>query len=169
MRIRGRCSRTCVAAGARTTTSRPAAHPKRTIEATPKTNESETPGGPTPSTGTGKRSASIDAVTSAASPSSVVVLWGVTANDTIAAHVTTSPATQTGATTASKRGGGRARCLTAPLPVQVVPAQVVVRACEREQEQNEDHGERNEAWTPLQHRQPPQKTRHDAVDSGFPA
>src|SRR6266542_439277 len=123
MRMRGRCSRSCVAAGARTTTSR---------------------------------------------PSSVVALWGVIANDATAAHVTASPAEATGTTTASSRGAGRARCLTAPLPVQVQESEIVVRTCERKQEQDEDHGERNEAWTPLQHRQPPQKTKHDVVDSGFP-
>jgi len=38
----------------------------------------------------------------------VLVLCGVTANDTRAASVTPKPATQTGRTTASSRGGGAA-------------------------------------------------------------
>jgi hypothetical protein len=98
--------------GATKTTSSPAAQPKRTIEATPKTNESETPRS-TPSTGTGKRSASVEAVSSAAMPRSVVVLCGTTANDAAAAQATPRPATQTGRRTARTRGGGRARRFTA--------------------------------------------------------
>src|SRR4029453_5194991 len=57
MRTGGRCSSSCVIAGARKTTSKPAAQPNRTIDATPKTNESDTPPVSTPSTGTGKRAA----------------------------------------------------------------------------------------------------------------
>src|SRR5690242_4187050 len=160
MRICGRCSKSCVTAGASTTTSRPAAQPKRTIEATPKTNDSETPGGPTPSTGTGKRSARVEAVTRAANPRMVVVLCGVIANDAIAAHVTPRPGRQTGNTTANRRGGGRAGRLTAPLPVQVQP---VLEACaEKRDEQERDHGGKgNEARTPLQHFQPPHRSEHN--------
>src|SRR6266542_5544678 len=165
MRMRGRCSRSCVAAGARTTTSRPAAHPKRTIEATPKTKESETPGGPTPSTGTGKRSASIEALTSAVRPSSVVALCGEIANENTAAHVTPKPAAQTGPTTASRRGAGKAGSLTVSLPVEVQQFLVAVGTCERDHEQHEDQSKNNEARTPLQHRRPPQKTQHNVVHS----
>ena len=160
MRICGRCSKSCVTAGASTTTSKPAAQPNRTIEATPKTNESDTPGGPTPSTGTGKRSARVEAVTNAASPRMVLVMCGVIANETIAAQVTPRPARQTGKTTASRRGGGKACCLTAPLPVQVQP--VLEASAENRDEKQYDHGGKgNEARTPLQHLQPPQRSEHN--------
>ena len=96
-------------AGARKTTISPAAQPKRTIDATPKTNESETPPVSTPSTGTGNRSASVEALSNAASPSSVAALCGVIANETAAAHATPSPAAHTGTRTARSRGGGKAR------------------------------------------------------------
>src|SRR5215210_5032321 len=108
-RIGGRCSSSCVIAGATKTTIRPAAQPKRTIEATPNTNESETPPVSTPSTGTGKRSASVEALTSAAIPSSVAVLCCETANEAAAAQATPSPAAQTGTKTARSRGGGSSR------------------------------------------------------------
>src|SRR5512133_1077260 len=120
MRTGGRCSSSCVIAGARKTTRRPAAQPKRTIEATPKTNESETPPVSTPSTGTGKRSARVEASRSAARPSSVAVLCGVTAKDTTAAQVTPRPAAQTGTSTARSRDGGKTRRVMSRLPVQVV-------------------------------------------------
>ena len=100
---------TCVIKGARQTTNRPAAQPKRTIEATPKTNESETPPVSIPSTGTGKLSASVEAASSAASPTSVVVLCGVTANESAAAQATPKPATHTGTMTARTRVGGKTR------------------------------------------------------------
>jgi hypothetical protein len=70
----------------------------------------------------------------------------VFAKETIAAHVTARPARQTGTTTASRRGGGKVRCLTAPLPVQVQP---VLEACAEQCDQKErDHGGKgNEATT----------------------
>src|ERR1700745_1719803 len=104
------------------TTISPAAQPKSTIEATPKTNESDTPPVSTPSTGTGKRSARVEAASSAARPMSVVVLCGGTANEAAAAHATPRPATHTGTRTASNRGGGKARRVMQALPVQVVAA-----------------------------------------------
>src|SRR5262245_65568341 len=122
MRIGGRCSISWVIAGARNTTSKPAAQPKRTIDATPKTNESDTPPVSTPSTGTGKRSARVEAASSAARPTSVVVLCGVTANEAAAAQATPRPATHTGRRTASNRGGGKARRGVQALPEQVVAA-----------------------------------------------
>jgi len=96
-------------AGARQTTNRPAAQPKSTIEATPKTKDSETPPVSIPSTGTGKRSARVEAVSSAAKPTRVVVLCGVTAKEIAPAHATPRPAAQTGAMTARTRVGGRTR------------------------------------------------------------
>src|SRR5215217_4867528 len=131
-RIGGRCSRSWVTAGARKTTSRPAAQPKRTIEATPKTNESETPPVSTPSTGTGNRSAKVEALTSAAMPSSVAAWCGVVAKATAAAHVTPSPPMQTGARTTSSRGGGKTRRVMSRLPVQVV-GELVAEAGERDE------------------------------------
>src|SRR5689334_11200769 len=124
-------------AGARQTTNRPAAQPKRTIEATPKTNESETPPVSIPSTGTGKLSARVEAASRAAIPTSVVVLCGVTANESAAAQATPKPAAQTGAMTARTRAGGRTRCVMTRLPVQVVGG-LDSQATEREQDERED-------------------------------
>src|ERR1700745_1397938 len=101
------------------TTISPAAQPKSTIEATPKTNESETPPVSIPSTGTGKRSARVEALSSAASPSRVAVWCGVTANEIAAAHATPTPAIQTGTMTARTRVGGRTRRVITRLPVGV--------------------------------------------------
>src|SRR5215218_685335 len=153
-RIGGRCSRSWVTAGARKTTSRPAAQPKRTIEATPKTNESETPPVSTPSTGTGKRSASVEARSSAARPSSVVVLCGVTAKDTTAAEVTPRPAAHTGTSTARSRGGGKTRRVMSRLPVQVV-VDLDAEAAERDENERENGGDDNESRLPVQHVKPP--------------
>ena len=75
-------------------------------------SESETPPVSTPSTGTGKRSASVEALRSAASPSSVARLVRRDANETAAAHATPRPATHTGTRTARSRGGGKARRVT---------------------------------------------------------
>src|SRR5919197_4591219 len=161
MRIGGRCSRSCVIAGATKTTRRPAAQPKRTIEATPNTKESETPPVSTSSTGTGKRSARVEALRSAASPSSVVALCGVTANDPAAAHATPSPATQTGTRTARSRGGGRTRRVTTRLPVEVVSL-VDPQAAECNQDEREGGGKGDETRTPVQQRQPP----HETVPTG---
>jgi hypothetical protein len=74
----------------------------------------------------------------------------VIANDTIAAQVTPRPARQTGTTTASRRGGGKAFCLTAPLPVQVQPV-LETGAKKRDNQQRDHGGDGNEARTPLQH------------------
>src|SRR5215217_2080514 len=148
-RIGGRCSSSWVTAGARKTTSRPAAQPKRTIEATPNTNESETPPVSTPSTGTGKRSASVEARSSAARPSSVVVLCGVPAKDTTAAAVTPRPAAQTGTSTASSRGGGKTRRVMSRLPVQVV-VDLDAEAAERDEHERENGGGGNESRLPVQ-------------------
>src|SRR4029450_12210885 len=146
MRTGGRCSSSCVIAGARKTTRRPAAQPKRTIEATPKTNESETPPVSTPSTGTGKRSARVEARRSAARPSSVVVLCGVTAKDTTAAQVTPRPAAQTGRRTARSRGGGKTRRVMSRLPVRfVVLAALDAEPAERDEHERQNDGDGDES------------------------
>src|SRR5436305_10255933 len=145
----------CVIAGARQTTNSPAAQPKSTIEATPKTNESETPPVSIPSTGTGKRSARVEAASSARRPTSVVVLCGVTAKDTAPAHATPRPAAQTGTMTARTRAGGRTRCVMARLPVEVV-GELDAEAGERNQDERENGGQSDESWLPVEQRQPPQ-------------
>src|SRR3954470_19978871 len=142
-------------AGARQTTSRPAAQPKSTIEATPKTNESETPPVSIPSTGTGKRSARVEALSSAASPTIVVVLCGVTANEAAAANATLKPARQTGAMTARTRVGGKTRCVITRLPVEVV-GELFGQATERDQDQRKDGDQGDNSRAPVQQRQPPQ-------------
>src|SRR3954470_11605207 len=151
--MRGRCSSSCVIVGGRTTTSTPAAQPKRTIDATPKTKESETPGS-IPSTGTGKRSAKVDAARSATRPISVVVLCCESANETAPASVTARPARQTGATTARSRGGG-SWWSTSPLPVQI--QYVAPTADDGDREERKDSDEHEQAGSPLQHRQPPSR------------
>src|SRR5262245_10820529 len=155
-RTGGRCSSNWVMAGARKTTSRPAAQPKRTIEATPKTNDSETPPVSTPSTGTGNRSASVEARSSAARPSSVVVLCGVTAKDTTAAQVTPRPAAQTGRRTARSRGGGKTRRVMSRLPVQVVGLyDLDAEAAERDEHERQNDSDCDESRLPVQHLKPP--------------
>ena len=59
-------------AGAAKATRTPASQPNKTSALAPKTNESETPPLSTPSTGTGKRLASVEAASSAVTPSKVV-------------------------------------------------------------------------------------------------
>src|SRR5919198_172319 len=76
---------------------------------------------------------------------------------------------QTGAITASSRGGGRLLRLTV-LPVQVATLELAAEGgAEREDEQREDSGNGDEPGLPLQHRRPPRETEHDAVDSLCPA
>src|SRR5215813_8741656 len=152
IRIGGRCSSSCEAAGARATTITPAAQPKRTIEATPKTKDSETPPTSMPSTGTGKRSARVDAASRAAMPMTVVVLCGVTAKDAIAPTVTPRPATQTGTMTASSRVGGRTRCdmVPVPLPVEVV-GELDAETGKRDQNERQNCGQGHEPWLPVEH------------------
>ena len=105
MRISGRCSSSCMIAGAAKATSTPASQPKRTSALAPKTNESETPPLSTPSTGTGKRLASVEAASSAVTPSRVVASCGSSTNATAAARTVAKPSVQTGTTTVSRRFG----------------------------------------------------------------
>ena len=116
----------------------------------------------TPSTGTGKRSAKIEAARRAASPIRVVVLCCERANETAPASVTAMPAAQTGARTARSLGGG-SLCSTAPLPVQVKHEVLAVTADDGDHKKREDCDERKEALAPLQHREPPQNPKHDSA------
>src|ERR1044072_8093498 len=142
-------------AGARTTTQRPDAQHKSKIESTPKTNESETPPVSIPSTGTGKRSARVEAASSAAKPTRGVVLCGVTANEIAPAQATARPAAQTGTMTARTRAGGGTRFFMARLPVKGV-GEVCGQATERDQDKREDGDEGDESRAPVQQLQPPQ-------------
>src|ERR671936_2584565 len=65
-RIGGRCSTRCMIATAEKPTSTPALQQKSRIDERTNTNDSETPPASVPSSGTGKRSASVHATSSAA-------------------------------------------------------------------------------------------------------
>src|SRR3954453_12031763 len=86
----------------------PAPQPKRISSATAKTNPSETPLASAPSTGTGKRSASVEATRKATTPTTVVVEPGSRAKTYVAAQNAATPTRETGATTASNLAGGSA-------------------------------------------------------------
>jgi hypothetical protein len=92
-------------AGAANATRTPASQPNRTSALAPNTKDSETPPLSTPSTGTGKRLASVEAASKAVTPSMVVTSCGSSTNATAAAKTVTSPSAQTGTTTVSRRFG----------------------------------------------------------------
>src|SRR5437588_3161801 len=75
------------------------AQPKRTRAATVKTNPRETPFASAPSTGTGNRSARVDAIRNAATPATIVAEPGSRAKTTVAAMNAATPTMETGATT----------------------------------------------------------------------
>src|SRR6478752_5451310 len=87
------------------------AQPKSTSAATAKTKPSETPFASAPSTGTGNRSASVDATTNATTPATVVAEPGLCKKENVAARCAATPSRETGATTASSLAGGSARTL----------------------------------------------------------
>src|SRR6478672_10576273 len=85
-----------------------APQPKITSAATAKTKPSERPFASASSTGTGNRSASVDATRNAAMPAILPVEPGSCRNENVAATYAATPTSETGATTASSRTGGSA-------------------------------------------------------------
>src|SRR5512146_2417307 len=134
------------------------AHPNSTRAATAKTKPSETPFASAPSTGTGKRSASVEATRNAPTPASVVPEPGARANATVATAYAVMPTRETGTTTASNLAGGCARPLirgaTLPGEVESPPGEVgeIRGDCEKRHRcQNRRH-----LGVPLEHlRSPP--------------
>src|SRR5215210_758051 len=160
MRTTGRCSSSCMIAGAANATSTPASHPNRTSALAPKTKDNDTPPLSTPSTGTGKRFASVEAARRAATPSKVVRSCGSITNATAAAKTVARPSVQTGATTVSRRFG---MALLSPfgLPLPVAAAlgeQIRPTAGERDHKQGDQRQQREQTRIPFQHCEPPEAT-----------
>src|SRR5471032_1644696 len=88
------------------------AQPKRTSAATANTKPSDTPLASVPSTGTGRRSANVDAARNATTPATVAGRPGCNTNSIVAARYAAIPAIETGATTASSLAGGSTRADT---------------------------------------------------------
>src|SRR4051794_11451991 len=110
-----------------------------TRAATANTNPSETPFASFPSTGTGKRSASVEARRNAAIPAPSAVEPGCVTNQKGAARYAAPPTTETGTTTARSLAGGSARPLIArkrPFPGEVEALEVspAVPRCERDEQ-----------------------------------
>src|SRR4051812_36981587 len=110
--------------------------PKRISSATAKTKPSETPFASAPSTGTGKRSARVEASRNATTPSIVVVEPGLLKKENVAARYAATPTSETGATTASSLAGGSARplifeLLALPGEVEEGPGEVADERRER--------------------------------------
>src|SRR3954447_3835934 len=113
-------------AGAAKTTSAPAAQPNSTMAETPNANASETRPESVPSSGTGKRSATIDAARSARTPAMVAGERETGANVTGAAPARARPAAPTRPTRAmTRRGGGGRAIIVVGFPLEVVAAELV--------------------------------------------
>jgi hypothetical protein len=124
-RIGGRVRQiSATSVGAVTQTTVAGAQPKSTSAATVKTNPSETPFASAPSTGTGKRSARVDATRNATTPTTVVVDPGSRAKKNVAAQNAATPTRETGATTASNLAGGSALPLITGYQVKFEKSQV---------------------------------------------
>src|SRR3954471_21931799 len=136
----------------------PAPQPKRISSASAKTKPSETPFASAPSTGTGKRSARVEASRNAPTPAIVVAEPGSPANSTVATAYAVRPTRETGATTASSLAGGCARPL---IPAATLPGEVESPPGEigeiRGQRQQRHHcQDRRHLRVPLEHlRSPP--------------
>src|SRR4051794_39697763 len=142
------------------------AQPKSTSAATAKTKPSETPFASAPSTGTGKRSASVEATRNAVTPASVVHDPGSRKKVYVAARYAPIPTRETGATTARSLAGGSARPLIqegAALPgeVEAQPRFETVRGSDgdecRDDEQSRD------LRVPLKHGDPSRGCRLLAI------
>src|SRR6187549_2065007 len=119
------------------------AQPKSTSAATAKTKPSETPFASASSTGTGKRSASVEATRKALTPARVVHDPGLVKNVYVAARYAATPTTETGATTASSLAGGSARPLIergGPLPGEVQPDAEAVRRSDGHERNDDEQG-----------------------------
>src|SRR5207253_4530074 len=108
-----------------------------------------------PSSGTGKRSASIIPTSSAPRPISVSAECGVVENRVAAATKTAAPATQTGATTNGLRAGRRLLLILA-LPVEIARGDDAERcSAHRHEQEQERRSERDQARFPLEQFDPP--------------
>src|SRR6478735_5238828 len=137
------------------------AQPKSTRAATAKTKPSETPFASASSTGTGKRSASVEATRNAVTPASVVHDPGSRKNVIVAARYAATPTTETGATTASSLAGGSARPLIqrgGPLPGEVQPDAGAVRR--RDRQQRDEDEQSRDLRVPLKHGNPSRWVPH---------
>src|SRR6478735_12021988 len=137
------------------------AQPKSTRAATAKTKPSETPFASASSTGTGKRSASVEATRNAVTPASVVHDPGSRKNVTVAAIYAETPTTETGATTASSLAGGSARPLIqrgGALPGEVQPDTDAVRRSDCNQRSDDKQG--CDLRVPLKHGNPSRWVPH---------
>src|SRR5215468_10813645 len=137
-----------------TASSAPASQPNRTSVATTKTYSSETPPASAPSTGTGKRSANIAAISKAPIPMRSTSSCAPRAKKNAALARVKVPAAHTGTNTASSRGGRPGRIVTAlPLPAEL--AREVLEAAEECDGQECDHDQHCvELRSPLKHRTP---------------
>src|SRR4029077_20532945 len=104
MRSGGRRCNRCVNVGPPAATITPAGQPSRMIAETEKTNPSVTPPALTPSTGTGKRSASAMLAMRPKRAATSDAVRGASTYSKIATPTVTAPATITGATTAKTLG-----------------------------------------------------------------
>src|SRR5262245_60304035 len=137
--------------GAAKATSTPAAHPKRTIALAAKTNDSETPPLFGPSIGTGYLLASVDAASSAATPSSMETLCVSLANEAAARITEPSPSKHTGTTIGARRVDTAPPLLpTSGLPLPVVEDPLRVTACDGHDESDNDQ-DRDETGLPFEH------------------
>src|SRR5919197_3888659 len=149
MRIGAPCSSRVTTAGVAKSTGAPAARPNSSTAEIPKTKASETPFASTPSSGTGNRSASREAASSAETPSSVVAECSLVANDAAAATVVANPAAQTGRTTGKTRPVAASSAVTRLLPLE----NVEIRTADGDRDH---HGgnqqEQQPGAVPLEHR-----------------
>src|SRR3954447_12603050 len=137
------------------------AQPKSTRAATANTKPRETPFASAPSTGTGNRSASVDATRKAVTPASVVHDPGSRKNVIVAARYAATPIRETGATTARSLAGGSARPLMqrgGPLPGEVQPDAGAVR--NREGDQGSHDEQSSDLRIPLKHGDPSRWVPH---------
>src|SRR5437763_14206470 len=132
-----------------------APQPKITSAATAKTNPSESPFASAPSTGTGNRSARIEATRNAATPAIVPVEPGSRKNENVAARYAATPTSETGATTASSRDGGSALLIQMPLPGEVREFPGEVAEHDRERDEQGDQGKACDLRVPLKHERVP--------------
>src|SRR3954463_16799904 len=120
------------------------AQPKSTRAATANTKPSETPFASAPSTGTGNRSASVEATRKAKTPTTVVSDPGSLTKENVAARYAATPTRETGPTTARSLAGGSARRI---IPRGLLPGEV-----ENPGEVGEQAGDRDESRDDDEHR-----------------
>src|SRR3954462_8231709 len=159
VRMNALCRKIATIVGAVTETKVAGAQPNRSRAATAKTKPSETPFASAPSTGTGNRSASVEASRNAPTPTTVVVEPGSPAKENVAATYAATPTRETGATTARSLAGGSTRPL---INERVLPGEVGSRPGEvgklaREDHKGRQNHDRRHLRVPLNHQNPPSR------------